>query len=173
MNADNQRPIAPDPNQISKPSEELSAEDSTPYDRPRTPQEMQEAAKAAEAEAESQVSGDDMEDPPFLTADRSHKLFPAIKKELMDVFDPEIPVDIYQLGLIYGVDLEGPDGGKVKITMTLTAPACPVAEEMPGWVEDAMAKVDGITECEVDLVWDPPWDPDKMTELAKMELGIF
>jgi FeS assembly SUF system protein len=90
---------------------------------------------------------------------------------LQTVYDPEIPVNIYELGLIYGCEI-GPDG-KVEIRMTLTAPGCPVAGSMPGMVEDAVSSVEGVSEVEVELVWDPPWDPSRMSEAARLELGMF
>ncbi len=91
--------------------------------------------------------------------------------ELKTIYDPEIPVNIYELGLIYDVDLD--DDGKAMITMTLTTPMCPVAESMPGEVEDKVRGVDGVTEAKVDLVWEPPWDMSKLSEAAKLELGML
>lgn len=90
---------------------------------------------------------------------------------LKTVFDPEIPVDIYELGLIYKVDIN--DEGDVLVEMTLTAPGCPVAGEMPGWVEDAVAKVDGVRSAKANLVFDPPWDASKMSDEAKLALNMF
>jgi FeS assembly SUF system protein len=87
------------------------------------------------------------------------------------VFDPEIPVDIYELGLIYKVDIN--DEGHVDIDMTLTAPGCPVAAEMPGWVEAAARRVKGVTSAKVNLVFDPPWTPAKMSDEAKLELNML
>ena len=90
---------------------------------------------------------------------------------LKTVFDPEIPVDIYELGLIYKVDVS--DDRDVLVEMTLTAPGCPVAGEMPGWVEDAVMKVEGIKSARANLVFDPPWTPDKMSDEAKLALNMF
>jgi FeS assembly SUF system protein len=99
----------------------------------------------------------------------------ALTDQLVDslktVFDPEIPVDIYELGLIYKVDVS--DDRDVAIDMTLTAPGCPVAGEMPGWVEDAVMGIDGIKSCTVNLVFDPPWDPSRMSDEAKLQLNMF
>jgi FeS assembly SUF system protein len=92
-------------------------------------------------------------------------------EKLKTVFDPEIPVDIYELGLIYKVDVS--DDREVKIDMTLTAPGCPVAGEMPGWVEDAVMEIPGLKSCSVDLVFDPPWDPSRMSDEAKLQLNMF
>jgi len=86
------------------------------------------------------------------------------------VYDPEIPVNIYDLGLIY--DLRVDEGNKVTVKMTLTTPACPIAGSMPGMVEQAVRRIDAVTECEVDLVWEPPWNPDMMTEAARLQLNI-
>lgn len=90
---------------------------------------------------------------------------------LKTVYDPEIPVDIYELGLIYKVDLS--DDRDVAVEMTLTAPGCPVAGEMPGWVEDAIRKVEGVRSVRAELVFDPPWDPSKMSDEAKLSLNMF
>ena len=87
------------------------------------------------------------------------------------VFDPEIPVDIYELGLIYKVDVS--DDKDVVIDMTLTAPGCPVAGEMPGWVEDAVKEIPEVKSCKVELVFDPPWDPSRMSDEAKLSLNMF
>ena len=92
-------------------------------------------------------------------------------EQLKTVFDPEIPVDIYELGLIYKVDVS--DTKDVAIDMTLTAPGCPVAGEMPGWVEDAVRQIPGIGQVKVDLVFDPPWDPSRMSDEAKLSLNMF
>jgi FeS assembly SUF system protein len=90
---------------------------------------------------------------------------------LKTVFDPEIPVDIYELGLIYKVDIS--DERHVDIDMTLTAPGCPVAGEMPGWVEDAVSAVPGVASVKVNLVFDPPWSPARMSDEAKLELNML
>ena len=91
--------------------------------------------------------------------------------QLKTVYDPEIPVDIYELGLIYKVDLA--DDKSVVIDMTLTAPGCPVAGEMPGWVEEAVMKLPDLKACKVNLVFDPPWDPSRMSDEAKLQLNMF
>jgi FeS assembly SUF system protein len=90
---------------------------------------------------------------------------------LKTVYDPEIPADIYELGLIYKIDVD--DDRNVAIKMTLTAPGCPVAGTMPQMVRDAVAKVEGLNDIDVDLVWDPPWDKSRMSEAAQLELGMF
>src|SRR4051812_28540937 len=95
------------------------------------------------------------------------KLVSALKT----VYDPEIPVDIYELGLIYKVDVA--DNKDVAVDMTLTAPNCPVAGEMPGMVADALTKVEGIGDVVVNMTFDPPWTPDRMSEEAKLELNMF
>jgi FeS assembly SUF system protein len=95
----------------------------------------------------------------------------ALIEKFKTVYDPEIPVDIYELGLIYRVDVS--DDRDVVVDMTLTAPGCPVAGEMPGWVHDAVMQVEGIRSCNVNLVFDPPWDPSKMSDEAKLALNMF
>lgn len=94
----------------------------------------------------------------------------AVIAALRDIFDPEIPVNIYDLGLIYGVEILD---GHATVTMTLTTPHCPVAETMPGEVEMRVMSVPGIATAEVDLVWDPPWNPAAMTDEARLELGML
>lgn len=99
------------------------------------------------------------------------RLTDEIVTALKTVFDPEIPVDIYELGLIYKVDLS--DDFDVRVEMTLTAPGCPVAGEMPIWVEQAVMKVEGIKSATAELTFDPPWDPSKMSDEAKLALNMF
>lgn len=95
----------------------------------------------------------------------------AVIEALKEIFDPEIPVNIYDLGLIYGVEVD--DESDATITMTLTTPHCPVAETMPGEVELRASSVPGIRDAEVELVWDPPWSPEKMSDEARLELGML
>ena len=95
----------------------------------------------------------------------------AIVEALKTIYDPEIPVDIYELGLIYDVTVS--EDGDAVVTMTLTTPHCPVAESMPGEVELRVLSVPGIRDAEVKLVWDPPWDPSKMSDEARLELGML
>ena len=98
-------------------------------------------------------------------------IYEGVIEALKEIYDPEIPVNIYDLGLIYGVDVS--DDGAVAVSMTLTTPHCPVAESMPGEVEMRVAAVPGVRDAEVSLVWDPPWDMGKMTDEAKLELGML
>ncbi len=98
-------------------------------------------------------------------------VYEAVVQSLKEIFDPEIPVNIYDLGLIYGVDVA--DNGHVAVSMTLTTPNCPVAESMPAEVELRVSAVPGVATAEVNLVWDPPWDPQKMSDDAKLELGML
>ena len=98
-------------------------------------------------------------------------LYEQVVDALKDIYDPEIPVNIYDLGLVYGVDVT--DNGAVVVSMTLTTPNCPVAETMPGEVELRVSSVPGVSTAEVNLVWDPPWDPAKMSDEAKLELGML
>ncbi len=100
-----------------------------------------------------------------------NELTDNIIRELKTVFDPEIPVDIFELGLIYKIDVD--DDMKVDIDMTLTAPGCPVAGQMPGWVEEAVRRVPGVKDVKVTMTFDPPWDPSRMSEEAKLELNMF
>ena len=95
----------------------------------------------------------------------------ALIAAIANVYDPEIPVNIYELGLIYTIDIH--DDGRVKVEMTLTAPACPSAQELPVQVQEAIMAVPGVTDCEVETVWDPPWDPSRMTEEARLQLNMY
>ena len=93
-----------------------------------------------------------------------------IIEEIKKIYDPEIPVNIYDLGLIYDIKVE--DKNTAKIKMTLTSPNCPVAESLPKEVKDGIMQVEGIDKVDLDLVWDPPWDKDRMSEAAKLELNL-
>lgn len=108
---------------------------------------------------------------PVLQPDEMEQLTSDIVAALKTVFDPEIPSDIYELGLIYKVEVD--DDRNVTIDMTLTAPGCPVAGDMPGWVEDAVNLVPGIAGTKVNLVFDPPWDQSRMSDEARLAIGMF
>ncbi|MDA0338859.1 MAG: SUF system Fe-S cluster assembly protein [Proteobacteria bacterium] len=113
--------------------------------------------------SEQKTTGDKM--------DQAVSLEERVIAQLKTIYDPEIPVNIYELGLIYGIDVA--DGGKVDVTMTLTTPMCPVAESMPSDVEAKVREIDGVSDVKVDLVWEPPWDMNMLTEAAKLELGML
>ncbi len=104
-------------------------------------------------------------------AGRREKLEAAVIAALRTVFDPEIPVNIYDLGLIYELDVAS--DGNVAISMTLTAPGCPVAQTFPGVVADAVRAVEGVKEVDVELVWEPPWSRERMSEAARLQLGLL
>lgn len=110
--------------------------------------------------------------PPYTEASTSHPLWPLVRAAIRDVYDPEIPVNIYELGLIYKVDIN-PENNNVFVEMTLTSPGCPVAGEMPGMIENAVKSVNDIGDVVVEIIWDPPWDPSKMAETAKLQLNMF
>lgn len=99
------------------------------------------------------------------------RLSDDIVSALKTVYDPEIPADIFELGLIYKIDIE--DDRMVKVVMTLTAPGCPVAGEMPGWVENAVGAVEGVSGVEVEMTFDPPWTPERMSEEAQVAVGWY
>jgi FeS assembly SUF system protein len=109
--------------------------------------------------------------PSAIPQDELDRITDALIQELKKVYDPEIPVDIYELGLIYKVDIN--DDRHVDIEMTLTAPACPVAGEMPGWVEEAAMKVEGVKSAKASIVFDPPWDPSRMSDEARLQLNML
>lgn len=118
---------------------------------------------------------DEMAEPPEVELS-DHPLIAPIKAALKKVFDPEIPVNIYELGLIYKIDVMAKDDQHkpdIYVEMTLTSPACPVAQEMPVWVQGAIFGVEGVGNVDVDIVWDPAWDPSKMAETAKLQLNMF
>ena len=123
-----------------------------------------EAAIAAETPGAAVAS-------PALPADEVARLTDEIVTALKTVYDPEIPADIYELGLIYNVDID--DNRFVAIEMTLTAPACPVAGEMPVWVENAVAAVPGVSGVKVEMVFDPPWDQSRMSDEARVALDMW
>lgn len=131
----------------------------------------------ASKEMLEEALGDEMEEmmrPPFADVPEAHALWPAIEAAIREVYDPEIPVNLYELGLIYRVDIDAENNVAVK--MSLTAPGCPVAGEMPGMVEEAVRTVAEIGQdkkVDVELVWDPPWNPAMMAETAKLQLNMF
>lgn len=124
-----------------------------------------------EAVAEPEAANDDGAQESALPREEVARLTDDIVAALKTVYDPEIPADIYELGLIYKVDIE--DDRTVKVQMTLTAPGCPVAGEMPGWVENAVRTVEGVMDVEVEMVFDPPWTPDRMSEEAQIAVGWY
>lgn len=122
--------------------------------------EAHSAETAAPAEAASAIPADELS-----------RITDDIVSALKTVYDPEIPVDIYELGLVYKVDIE--DDRTVTIDMTLTAPGCPVAGDMPGWVENAVSAVPGVSGAKVNLVFDPPWDQSRMSDEARVALNMW
>jgi FeS assembly SUF system protein len=106
-----------------------------------------------------------------IPADELARLSDDIISALKTVYDPEIPADIFELGLIYKIDIE--DDRMVKIMMTLTAPGCPVAGEMPGWVDNAVSAVEGVSGVDVEMTFDPPWTPERMSEEAQVAVGWY
>lgn len=108
---------------------------------------------------------------PYLVGTETSPLEPLIVEALRTVYDPEIPVSVFELGLIY--DLRIDEEGNVKVVMTLTTPTCPVAEELPGMVERAVYTVDGVSNVEIELVWEPFWKQEYMTEEARLQLGLW
>ena len=103
-------------------------------------------------------------------SDQNQEMKERIVEILKTVYDPEVPVNIYELGLVYGIEID--DDANVKVVMTLTSPACPVAGTLPVEVEQRTRSIDGVNDVKVDVVWDPPWTPDMMSEAAKLELNM-
>lgn len=115
---------------------------------------------------------DQMEGAPLIKPSRTdHPLHEPIVEACRSVYDPEIPVNIYDLGLVYTIDIT--DENDVFVTMTLTAPGCPVAGEMPGWLAEAIEPVPGVRTVDVQITWDPPWGMDMMSDEARLELGFM
>jgi FeS assembly SUF system protein len=132
---------------------------------------MEHAATAANPNLPDEASGAEAGSSSAIAPDELARLTDDIVAALKTVYDPEIPADIYELGLIYRIDIE--DDRMVKIDMTLTAPGCPVAGEMPGWVQNAVGAVEGVSGVEVNMVFDPPWTPDRMSEEAQVAVGWY
>ena len=132
---------------------------------------MSEDVKSDPAEAATAASAVAAEKPSAIPADEMARLTDEIVGALKTVYDPEIPADIYELGLIYKVDID--DDRMVNIDMTLTTPNCPSAAELPTQVENAVAGVPGVREAKVNIVWDPPWDPSRMSDEARAVLNMW
>ena len=118
---------------------------------------------------------DHLAEPPHVEATREHALWPEVQKVIKEIYDPEIPVNIYELGLIYKVIIAEEENGvcDVDVKMSLTSPACPVAQEMPGWVQSAILPLEGVGAVDVEIIWEPTWNPSMMAETAKMQLNMF
>jgi FeS assembly SUF system protein len=113
-----------------------------------------------------------MEGAPLIApSSTDHPLYDEVADACRSVYDPEIPVNIFELGLIYTIDIN--EQNEVKIIMSLTAPGCPVAGEMPGWVADAVEPIPGVKQVDVELTWEPPWGMDMMSDEARLELGFM
>ena len=127
--------------------------------------------EAARASAPSVAEGGTPVEGSKLSAEQLEQMTADIVAALKTVYDPEIPADIYELGLIYKIDID--DDRNIGVEMTLTAPGCPVAGEMPIWVENAVASIDGVGQVTVNLTFDPPWDQSRMSDEARLALNMF
>ena len=136
-----------------------------------TPTPASSDAVEATGEIEDASAKDNPPSVSLVSAAADATLLDRVIAGVREVYDPEIPLNIYDLGLIYRVDID--QENQVAIDMTLTSPMCPVAESLPGEVEVAAREVDGVSEVVIELVWDPPWGPEVMSEAARLELGIF
>ncbi|WAX93849.1 SUF system Fe-S cluster assembly protein [Aminobacter sp. NyZ550] len=132
---------------------------------------MEDVIAATTDETAPETGGNGVVSASAIPADELARLTDDIVSALKTVYDPEIPADIYELGLVYKIDIE--DDRTVKIDMTLTAPGCPVAGEMPGWVQNAVGAVEGVSGVEVNMTFDPPWTPDRMSEEAQVAVGWY
>jgi FeS assembly SUF system protein len=132
---------------------------------------MEDANLTTETETTAETPATGLVTASAIPADELARITDDIVSALKTVYDPEIPADIYELGLIYKIDIE--DDRSVKIKMTLTAPGCPVAGEMPGWVQNAVGTVEGVSDVEVEMTFDPPWSPDRMSEEAQVAVGWY
>lgn len=131
----------------------------------------QSTAPAEAASAVKEASDTPAADAVAVSTGQNPHLESAIVDAIKTVFDPEIPVNIHEIGLIYNVDVQA--GGKVEIKMTLTSPGCPAAQEIPAEVKSRVEGVAGVTSCDVEIVWDPAWNPSMMSEAARLQLGFF
>lgn len=130
---------------------------------------------SSEVDTKEEDNLDHLTQPPHVDVPREHALWGEIEKSLKEIYDPEIPVNIYELGLIYSVKIMEEENGvsDVRVEMSLTSPACPVAQEMPSWVQGAILPIDGVGGVEVEIIWEPQWNPSMMAETAKMQLNMF
>ena len=132
---------------------------------------IEDQTMTAEATAKTSDATEEAAKPSSIPPDELARLSDDVISALKTVYDPEIPADFFELGLIYKIDIE--DDRMVKIVMTLTAPGCPVAGEMPGWVENAVGAVEGVSGVTVEMTFDPPWTPDRMSEEAQVAVGWY
>ncbi len=153
---------------MDQPNSDTAAPERDVIDLSAPAEAKPEPVKADRPTAPAEASGAPGVDIP---EDEISRITDDVVAALKGVYDPEIPVDIYELGLIYQVDLE--TDRTLKVEMTLTAPGCPVAGEMPGWVRDAVEAVDGVQRADVTLTFDPPWTPDRMTDEARLQLNML
>ena len=156
----NDAPPPDKPAESTRPPEPAAAPDGSSLDTSALTAPAE--AAAAPAEAAQPVQADPL---------KTLELTPKIVEQISTVYDPEIPVNIYELGLIYDIAVDG--DGLAVIRMTLTAPGCPAAVTLPAEVQGKVKSVDGVNDARVDVVWEPPWDKDRMSEAAKLQLGIF
>ena len=153
------------------PPPETPAESTRPPERPAAPATSSLDLSALTAPAPADAAEAKTEEPVQTDPLKTLELTPRIVEQLSSVYDPEIPVNIYELGLIY--DIAVASDGLVVIRMTLTAPGCPAAVTLPAEVQGKVKSIEGVTDARVDIVWEPPWDKDRMSEAAKLQLGIF
>lgn len=152
-------------------SEKIQEQDESRVPVEEAPQAAVEQGQQAPAEPKADSTWIPKGDGSAIPAEELERLRADLVAALKTVFDPEIPVDIYELGLIYRLDVD--DDRNIEVDMTLTAPGCPVAGEMPSWVENAVASVPGVGQVKVKLVFDPPWDMTRMSDEARLALNMF
>ncbi len=145
--------------------------ESKPEGRRRIEEALKEAAANFDVTETRTAVTPQAQTPSSLPPEEIDRLTTDIVAALKTVYDPEIPADIYELGLIYKVDID--DDRNIEVEMTLTTPGCPVAGEMPGWVEAAVSTVEGVKDVKVNLVFDPPWDKNRMSDEAKLAVNMF
>ena len=142
--------------------------DNAPWDRPQEPPQHKDMPEPC---AHTLEAAKDFKGGSAIPEEELERITQGIVAALKTVYDPEIPVDIYELGLIYKIDIN--DNREVDVEMTLTAPGCPVAGDMPAWVENAVGAVEGVSLVRVQLVFTPPWDPSRMSDEARVALNMF
>ena len=162
LNVSDTENAVPDTGKVPAPSVDSGTSPSSMFDTSALTDETKTSPVTPPAEPPTPIEVDEA---------KTLELKPKIVDQLVTVFDPEIPVNIYELGLIYDIEVDA--SGLAVIQMTLTAPGCPAAITLPAEVQGKVKSIDGVSDACVDLVWEPPWDKDRMTDAAKLQLGMF
>ncbi len=156
---------------VTTPEVQKTAHDKSTYYTPQPVEDAPDVGASASKEGAAEIEAETVAKATEIPQEEIERLSTDIVAAIKTVYDPEIPADIYELGLIYKIELE--DNRDVAVEMTLTSPGCPVAGEMPGWVQDAVGAVPGVGDVRVNLTFDPPWSMERMSDEAKLALNMF